>query len=114
VATQANPVLPIAETLIELRKNLIHSAEKLPCFEWAENDAKPESSSITLEFLVQQAVDGTVGFNFWIISAKADAKIERTNVNTLVVSFAPHGRAVPVAKNVTQEFGQAGGGQTGG
>ena len=114
VATQANPVLPIAETLIELRKNLIHSAEKLPCFEWAENDAKPESSSITLEFLVQQAVDGTVGFNFWIISAKADAKIERTNVNTLVVSFAPHGRAVPVAKNVTQEFGQARDGQTGG
>lgn len=111
---QANPVLPIADTLIELRKNLIQSAEKLPCFEWVENDTKPESSSIALEFLVQQAVDGTVGFNFWIISAKADAKIERTNVNTLVVSFAPHGRAVPVAKTVTQEFGQARDSQIGG
>ena len=66
-------MLPIADTLIELRKNLIQSAEKLPCFEWVENDTKPESSNITLEFFVQQAVDGTVGFNFWIISAKADA-----------------------------------------
>lgn len=111
---QANPVLPIADTLIELRKNLIQSAEKLPCFEWVENDTKSESSNITLEFFVQQAVDGTVGFNFWIISAKADANIERTDVNTLVVSFAPHGRAVPVAKTVTQEFGQARDSQTGG
>jgi len=73
-----------------------------------------ERRTAPLEFLVQQAVDGTVGFNFWIISAKADAKIERTNVNTLVVSFAPHGRAVPVAKNVTREFGQVRDGQTGG
>jgi hypothetical protein len=111
---QANPVLPIADTLIELRKNLIQSAEKLPCFEWVENDTKPESSNITLEFFVQQAVDGTVGFDFWIISAKADANIERTDVNTLVVSFAPHGRAVPVAKTGTQEFGQARDSQTGG
>lgn len=107
-------MLPIAETLIELRKNLTRSAEKLPCFERADNDAKPESNSITLEFLVQQATDGTVGFNFWIVSAKAGANIERTNVNTLVVSFAPHGRAVPVAKTVTQEFGQAKDSQTGG
>jgi hypothetical protein len=105
-ATQANPVLPIADTLIELHKNLIRSAEKLPCFEWADKDVKPESSSITLEFLVQQAADGTVGFNFWIVSAKADAKIERTNVNTLVVSFAPHAPAVP-PQAVAQQLGQA-------
>jgi hypothetical protein len=110
----ANPVLPIADTLLELRKNLMRSAAKLPCFEWAENDAKPENSSITLEFLVQQAVDGTVGFNFWIISAKADGRLERTNVNTLVISFAPHGRAVPTARTEPREFGQARGGQSGG
>jgi hypothetical protein len=114
VATQANPVLPIAETLIELRKNLTRSAEKLPCFERADNDAKPESNSITLEFLVQQAMDGTVGFNFWIVSAKAGAKIERTNVNTLVVNFAPHGTLVPTARAATREFGQARGDQPGG
>jgi hypothetical protein len=47
-------------------------------------------------------------------SAKADAKIERTNVNTLVVSFAPHARAVPTAKAISQEFGQTPGRQTGG
>jgi hypothetical protein len=105
--TQANPVLPIADTLIELHKNLIRSAEKLPCFEWADKDVKPESSSITLEFLVQQAADGTIGFNFWIVSAKADAKIERTSVNTLVVSFAPHALAAPVPQLATQQLGQA-------
>lgn len=77
-------------------------------------DTKPESNSITLAFLVQQAMDGTVGFNFWIISAKAGAKIERTNVNTLVVNFAPHGTPVPTARAATREFGQARGDQPGG
>ena len=42
-AAQANSVLPIADTLIELRESLIRSAEKLPCFEWADKDVKPES-----------------------------------------------------------------------
>ena len=106
-ATQANAVWPIADTLIELRKSLIRSAEKLPCFEWADKDVKPESSSITLEFLVQQAADGKVGFNFWIVSAKADATIESTNVNTLVVSYAPHTLAAPDPQPATQQLGQA-------
>jgi hypothetical protein len=88
--TLANPVLPIADALIDLHTNLIRSAEKLPCFEWTDKDVKPESSSITLEFLVQKAADADVGFNFWIVSAEAGAKIDHTNVNTLVVSFAPH------------------------
>jgi hypothetical protein len=105
-ATQPNPVLPVADTLLELRKHLIRSAEKLPCFDWADKDGKSGSSSIALEFLVQQAVDGTVGFNFWIVSAKANAKIERTNVNTLVVNFAPHARPVPASPAVAQQFGQ--------
>ena len=113
-ASQMNPVLPIAETLIELRKSLIRSAEKLPCFERADDNAKPESNSITIEFLVQQAAEGTVGFNFWLVSAKAGAKIERTNVNTLVVNFAPHHGAVPVAKTDMRQFGEAAGPQTGG
>ncbi|MGP0002831.1 MAG: trypco2 family protein [Acetobacteraceae bacterium] len=106
-AAQANSVLPIADTLIELRESLIRSAEKLPCFEWTDKDVKPESTSITLEFLVQQALDGEVGFNFWIVSAKASGKMEHTNVNTLVVSFAPHGRAEPAPQAVAQQLGQA-------
>lgn len=114
VSSQVNPVLPIAATLIELRKSLIRSAEKLPCFERADADVKPQSNSITIEFLVQQAADGTVGFNFWVVSAKASAKVERTNVNTLVLNFAPHDKTVPVAKTVTRQFGEAGGDQTGG
>jgi hypothetical protein len=103
----ANPVLPIADTLIKLRKSISDSA-KLPCFDWADKDVKPESSSITLEFLVQRAANSTVGFNFWVVSAKADAKIERKNVNTLVVSFAPH-RAVPAPLPPAQQIGQASG-----
>jgi hypothetical protein len=106
-AAQANSVLPIADTLIELRESLIRSAEKLPCFEWTDKDVKPESTSITLEFLVQQALDGEVGFNFWIVSAKASGKMEHTNVNTLVVSFAPHGRAEPAPQAVAQQLGRA-------
>ena len=110
-AAQANSVLPIADTLIELHKSLIRSAEKLPCFEWADKDVKPESSSITLEFLVQEALDGEVGFNFWIVSAKASGKMEHTNVNTLVVSFAPHGRAEAASQAVAQQLGQTAPGQ---
>jgi hypothetical protein len=102
-AGHANAVLPIAEALIELRNNLIRSAEKLPCFEWADKDVKPESSSVTLEFLVQQATDANVGFNFWIVSAHADGKLEHTNINTLVVSFAPHTIAVPPSQSIAQQ-----------
>jgi hypothetical protein len=108
-AGRANAVLPIAEALIELRKNLIRSAEKLPCFAWADKDVKPESSSVTLEFLVQQAADANVGFNFWIVSAHADAKLEHTNVNTLVVSFAPHTIAVPPPQPIAQQLGRTSG-----
>ena len=57
--------------------------------------------------LVQQAMDGTVGFNFWIVSAKAGAKIERKNVNTLVVSFAPHTRPAPTSPAIARQLGQA-------
>jgi hypothetical protein len=93
----ANATLPVSDALIDLHRNLLRSAEKLPCFERAGNDVKPESSSITIEFQVQQAADADVGFNFLIISAKAGAKTEHTNANTLVVSFAPH---VPIKTTV--------------
>jgi hypothetical protein len=86
----ANATLPVSDALMDLRRNLLQSAAKLPCFEWANKDVTSESSSITIEFQVQQAVDADVGFNFLIISAKAGAKAENTNVNTLIVSFAPH------------------------
>ena len=33
--------------------------------------------------------------------------MEHTNVNTLVVSFAPHGRAEPAAQAVPQQLSQA-------
>ncbi|MBV9251281.1 MAG: hypothetical protein JO227_18770 [Acetobacteraceae bacterium] len=104
---RANPVLPIADTLLELRKNLISSADKLPCFEWADKDVKPENNSITLEFVAQQATDGTVGFDFWIVSAEADAKVERKNVNTLVVSFAPHSAPAADHQPTARQVGQA-------
>jgi hypothetical protein len=105
-AGHANAVLPIAEALIELRNNLIRSAGKLPCFEWADKDVKPESSSVTLTFLVQQAANANVGFNFWIVSAHADAKLEHTNANTLTVSFAPHTIAVPHSQSIAQQPGR--------
>jgi hypothetical protein len=106
-ATTANTVLPIASTLVELRENLIRSAEKLPCFEWTEDkEAKPENS-ITLEFLVQESLNGTVGFNFWVVSAEAGGKFDHTVANTLVVNFAPHAHVAPSSQSVSQQLGPA-------
>ena len=100
-------MLPIASTLVELRENLIRSAEKLPCFEWTEDkEAKPENS-ITLEFLVQESLNGTVGFNFWVVSAEAGGKFEHTVANTLVVNFAPHAHVAPSSQSVSQQLGPA-------
>jgi hypothetical protein len=105
---KTNPVLPIADTLMNLRSNMTAAAGKWPCFEWEDKLAKP--GSITFDFLVQHAKTGDVGFNFWIVSARASANVDRTLTNTITVSFAPHpvpASATPAPSNASPTLSNA-------
>jgi hypothetical protein len=81
-------VFPITDTIIGLRKSLLAASGKLPCFDSAMGEVA--DNSVKFDFEVDKSIDPTLGFDFLIVSAKADDKLERKVENTLVVTIAPH------------------------
>jgi hypothetical protein len=82
------PVFPISTAIIELRKSLLASAGKVPCFDIAQE--KSVGDTIKIDFEVDKAADPTIGFTFLIVTAKADDKIQNKVDNTITVTIAPH------------------------
>jgi hypothetical protein len=92
----ATRVFPITDTIIGLRKSLLAAAGKYPCFD-IDLD-KSTGDSIKLDFEVDKSIDPTLGFDFLIVTAKVDNKIESKLDNTLTITIAPHSTAASLRK----------------
>jgi len=81
-------VTPIADTLIRLRKALVQSAAQEPCFDTVDGGGH-SNDTLTINFVVEKDDDPNIGFNIWVISAKAGIEKDTKNTSTLTVTFAP-------------------------
>jgi hypothetical protein len=82
------PVFPISNTIIELRRSLLASVGKVPCFDIGQG--KSVGDTIKFDFEVDKSTDLTVGFSFLIVTAKGDDKTQNKTDNTITVTIAPH------------------------
>jgi hypothetical protein len=87
--SQRPSVTPIADTLVRLRKSLIQSAQSQPCFSNVDKDNK-SNDTIKIDFIVEKDADPNVGFNLYLVSAKAGHEDDTKNTSSLMVTFVPH------------------------